>query len=216
LKTSCAPPARTSDAGRVAFGDAYRNEAHAARLPTGGSGLSALERCGTDTFRVAGPYGYDMCHSGRDGRARREGRRRAVPGHAAMRCERRRHTRAVPARSTGAAPSRSRCAEQSTPPATAPSPVTGAVTGDRRCASTPPGVARLRGREHGRLWPVKQREAARRRCFRACYWRGCRRCLVEKTERTGLLQCHLVFLVDPLNNWRSSRCNPKTKKSISG
>jgi hypothetical protein len=72
VKTSCASPARTSDAVSVAFGDAYRNEAHAARLPTGGSGSSALERCGTDTFGVAGPCGYGVCYlylrrSGRDG-----------------------------------------------------------------------------------------------------------------------------------------------------
>ncbi|KAF8727039.1 hypothetical protein HU200_019536 [Digitaria exilis] len=55
VKTSCASPAaRTSDAVAVAFGDAYRNEAHAARLPTT-SGSRALERCGTDTFRLSGP-----------------------------------------------------------------------------------------------------------------------------------------------------------------
>ncbi|OEL26547.1 hypothetical protein BAE44_0012437 [Dichanthelium oligosanthes] len=71
VKTSCASPARTSDAVGVAFGDAYRNEAHAPRLPTGPGGR-ALERCGTDTFRVAGPCGYGVCYlylrrAGRDG-----------------------------------------------------------------------------------------------------------------------------------------------------
>ncbi|KAL6897897.1 hypothetical protein ACP4OV_006856 [Aristida adscensionis] len=71
VKTSCASPARTTDAVAVAFGDAYRNEAHAPRLPTGGGG-NALERCGTDTFRVAGPCGYGICYlylrrDGRDG-----------------------------------------------------------------------------------------------------------------------------------------------------
>ncbi|PUZ64238.1 hypothetical protein GQ55_3G127900 [Panicum hallii var. hallii] len=71
VKTSCASPAaRTSDAVSVAFGDAYRNEAHAPRLPT--SGPRALERCGTDTFRVPGPCGYGVCYlylrrDGRDG-----------------------------------------------------------------------------------------------------------------------------------------------------
>ncbi|TKW25230.1 hypothetical protein SEVIR_3G102500v4 [Setaria viridis] len=76
VKTSCASPARTSDAVSVAFGDAYRNEVHAPRLPTaagtGPGGSRALERCGTDTFRVAGPCGYGVCYlylrrSGRDG-----------------------------------------------------------------------------------------------------------------------------------------------------
>ncbi|CAL4895468.1 unnamed protein product [Urochloa decumbens] len=64
VKTSCASPARTSDAVSVAFGDAYRNEAQAARLPTSGGGGSraALERCGTDTFRVRGPCGYGVCY----------------------------------------------------------------------------------------------------------------------------------------------------------
>ncbi|CAL4910122.1 unnamed protein product [Urochloa decumbens] len=64
VKTSCASPARTSDAVSVAFGDAYRNEAQAARLPTSGAGGSraALERCGTDTFRVRGPCGYGVCY----------------------------------------------------------------------------------------------------------------------------------------------------------
>ena len=71
VKTSCASPApRSSDAVSVAFGDAYRNEAHAPRLPT--SGGRALERCGTDTFRVPGPCGYGVCYlylrrAGRDG-----------------------------------------------------------------------------------------------------------------------------------------------------
>ncbi|KAJ1261945.1 hypothetical protein BS78_09G067900 [Paspalum vaginatum] len=67
VKTSCASPAaRASDAVSVAFGDAYRNEAHAARLP------AALARCATDTFRVPGPCGYGVCYlylrrDGRDG-----------------------------------------------------------------------------------------------------------------------------------------------------
>ena len=71
VKTSCASPApRSADAVSVAFGDAYRNEAHAPRLPT--SGGRALERCGTDTFRVPGPCGYGVCYlylrrAGRDG-----------------------------------------------------------------------------------------------------------------------------------------------------
>ncbi|KAI5021818.1 embryo-specific protein ATS3A-like [Hordeum vulgare subsp. vulgare] len=67
VKTSCASPARTSDAVSVAFGDAYRNEAYGARLPPG-----AFERCGTDTFRVSGVCGYGVCYlylrrAGRDG-----------------------------------------------------------------------------------------------------------------------------------------------------
>ncbi|KAL6608295.1 hypothetical protein ACP70R_041358 [Stipagrostis hirtigluma subsp. patula] len=71
VKTSCSSPARTSDAVSVAFGDAYRNEVHAPRLPAGAGG-NALERCGTDTFRVAGPCGYGVCYlylrrAGRDG-----------------------------------------------------------------------------------------------------------------------------------------------------
>ncbi|CAN6349837.1 unnamed protein product [Urochloa humidicola] len=60
VKTSCASPARTSDAVSVAFGDAYRNEAHAPRLPT--SSGAALERCATDTFRVQGTCGYGVCY----------------------------------------------------------------------------------------------------------------------------------------------------------
>ncbi|XP_062180847.1 embryo-specific protein ATS3A-like [Phragmites australis] len=69
VKTSCASPRRTSDAVSVAFGDAYRNEVQAPRLPSGGN---ALERCATDTFRVAGPCGYGVCYlnlrrDGRDG-----------------------------------------------------------------------------------------------------------------------------------------------------
>ncbi|KAF8726018.1 hypothetical protein HU200_020602 [Digitaria exilis] len=73
VKTSCASPAaRTSDAVAVAFGDAYRNAAHAARLPTTTPGSRALERCGTDTFRLPGPCGYGVCYlylrrDGRDG-----------------------------------------------------------------------------------------------------------------------------------------------------
>ncbi|GJN35904.1 hypothetical protein PR202_gb24719 [Eleusine coracana subsp. coracana] len=71
VKTSCgaASPRRTTDAVSLAFGDAYRNEAHAPRLPNGGG---ALDRCATDTFRVTGPCGYGVCYlylrrSGRDG-----------------------------------------------------------------------------------------------------------------------------------------------------
>ncbi|GJM94749.1 hypothetical protein PR202_ga11424 [Eleusine coracana subsp. coracana] len=71
VKTSCsaATPRRTTDAVSLAFGDAYRNEAHAPRLPNGGG---ALDRCATDTFRVTGPCGYGVCYlylrrSGRDG-----------------------------------------------------------------------------------------------------------------------------------------------------
>jgi hypothetical protein len=69
VKTSCASPARTSDAVSVAFGDAYRNEAYGARLPGGGR---AFERCGADTFHVTGACGYGVCYlylrrAGRDG-----------------------------------------------------------------------------------------------------------------------------------------------------
>ncbi|CAN6340788.1 unnamed protein product [Urochloa humidicola] len=74
VKTSCASPARTSDAISVAFGDAYRNEAQAPRLPTSTSspGSRALEPCGTDAFRVQGTCGYGVCYlylrrDGRDG-----------------------------------------------------------------------------------------------------------------------------------------------------
>ncbi|CAN6326839.1 unnamed protein product [Urochloa humidicola] len=72
VKTSCASPARTSDAISVAFGDAYRNEAHAPRLPTTSPSTRALEPCGTDTFRVQGTCGYGVCYlylrrEGRDG-----------------------------------------------------------------------------------------------------------------------------------------------------
>jgi hypothetical protein len=79
VKTACgSPAARTSDAVSVAFGDAYRNEVLARPLvvPTAGPGPGsrgrALERCGTDTFRVAGPCGYGVCYlylrrDGRDG-----------------------------------------------------------------------------------------------------------------------------------------------------
>ncbi|XP_037457191.1 embryo-specific protein ATS3A-like [Triticum dicoccoides] len=71
VKTSCASPARTSDAVSVAFGDAYRNEAYGARLPSAPGGR-AFERCGTDTFRVSGVCGYGVCYlylrrAGRDG-----------------------------------------------------------------------------------------------------------------------------------------------------
>ncbi|XP_066368621.1 embryo-specific protein ATS3A-like [Miscanthus floridulus] len=66
VKTACgSPAARTSDAVSVAFGDAYRNEVLARPLvvPTSGPGSSReLERCGTDTFRVAGPCGYGVCY----------------------------------------------------------------------------------------------------------------------------------------------------------
>ncbi|KAM0920727.1 hypothetical protein ACQ4PT_007300 [Festuca glaucescens] len=69
VKTSCASPARTSDAVSVAFGDMYRNEAYGARLPGGGR---AFERCGADTFHVTGACGYGVCYlylrrAGRDG-----------------------------------------------------------------------------------------------------------------------------------------------------
>ena len=69
VKTSCASPARTSDAVSVAFGDAYRNEAYGARLPGGGR---TFERCGADTFHVSGACGYGVCYlylrrAGRDG-----------------------------------------------------------------------------------------------------------------------------------------------------
>ncbi|XP_062230911.1 embryo-specific protein ATS3B-like isoform X2 [Phragmites australis] len=69
VKTSCASPRRTADAVSVAFGDAYRNEVHAPRLPSGGE---VLGRCATDTFRVRGPCGYGVCYlylrrAGRDG-----------------------------------------------------------------------------------------------------------------------------------------------------
>ncbi|VAH15061.1 unnamed protein product [Triticum turgidum subsp. durum] len=71
VKTSCASPARTSDAVSVAFGDAYRNEAYGARLPSAPGGR-AFERCGTDTFRVSGVCGYGVGYlylrrAGRDG-----------------------------------------------------------------------------------------------------------------------------------------------------
>ncbi|KAK1693026.1 hypothetical protein QYE76_009723 [Lolium multiflorum] len=69
VKTSCASPARTSDAVSVAFGDMYRNEAYGARLPGGGK---VFERCGADTFHVTGACGYGVCYlylrrAGRDG-----------------------------------------------------------------------------------------------------------------------------------------------------
>jgi hypothetical protein len=63
---------------------------------------------------------------------------------------------------------------------------------------------------------MKQREAARRRCFQACYRRGGRQCPVRKKERMDLLQWHLVFLVGPRVNAILGRCNPKTKKDING
>ncbi|KAE8794889.1 hypothetical protein D1007_30456 [Hordeum vulgare] len=50
VKTSCASPARTSDAVSVAFGDAYRNEAYGARLPPG-----AFERTAFGTATTAAP-----------------------------------------------------------------------------------------------------------------------------------------------------------------
>ncbi|TVU17266.1 hypothetical protein EJB05_33285 [Eragrostis curvula] len=72
VKTSCSSPRRTADAVSLAFGDAYRNEAHAPRLPNGANGGGALGRCATDTFRVGGPCGYGVCYlylrrAGRDG-----------------------------------------------------------------------------------------------------------------------------------------------------
>uniref|UniRef100_J3M4E1 PLAT domain-containing protein n=1 Tax=Oryza brachyantha TaxID=4533 RepID=J3M4E1_ORYBR len=70
VRTSCASPERTGDAVSVAFGDAYRNEAYGARLPSSGGG-GALDRCAVDTFRLPGQCRYGVCYlylrrSGRD------------------------------------------------------------------------------------------------------------------------------------------------------
>ncbi|KQK02933.1 embryo-specific protein ATS3A [Brachypodium distachyon] len=68
IKTSCDSPARTADAVGLAFGDAYGNEAYAARLDAAG----VFTRCAKDTFKVGGPCGYGICYlylrrSGRSG-----------------------------------------------------------------------------------------------------------------------------------------------------